>query len=121
MGSGDDNSRARMFHDERRADYGDVQVVWTGDSEKANMRQIGGEHYKTGKSECWDIVADHKLDYFQGQILRYVMRWNKKNGVEDLKKAEHFLQKYIELIAEGRVEDPVSHGVICPKTLGTVI
>lgn len=64
----------------------------------ANKRQVGGEHYKApGKVEHWDIVAQHDLDYFQGQITKYVMRWKKKNGVQDLKKAQHFLEKYIEL------------------------
>ena len=64
----------------------------------ANQRQIGGSHYKApGKVEHWDIVAQHGLDYFQGQITKYVMRWKKKGGIQDLKKAQHFLEKYIEI------------------------
>lgn len=64
----------------------------------ANDKQVGGTHYSTdGGLQHWDIVNVFKLDYFQGQITKYVMRWNKKNGVEDLKKAAHFLEKYIEL------------------------
>lgn len=62
----------------------------------ANDKQVGGGHYKGGM-EHWDIVAHHDLDYFQGQITKYVMRWKKKNGVQDLLKAQHFLEKYIEL------------------------
>ena len=69
----------------------------------ANQRQVGGEHYKTGGREHWDIVVEHDLDYFQGQITKYVMRWKKKNGVEDLRKAQHFLEKYIE-VAEAEDE-----------------
>jgi len=64
----------------------------------ANEKQVGGTHYSTdGGLQHWDIVNIFKLDYFQGQITKYVMRWNKKNGVEDLRKAAHFLEKYIEL------------------------
>lgn len=63
----------------------------------ANNRQVGGNHYKTGGEEHWDRVNRLQLDYFQGQITKYVERWKKKNGVEDLKKARHFLDKYIEL------------------------
>lgn len=64
----------------------------------ANDKQVGGAHYSTdGGLQHWDMVNIFKLDYFQGQITKYVMRWNKKNGVEDLKKAAHFLEKYIEL------------------------
>lgn len=63
----------------------------------ANDRQVGGQHYKTGGEEHWDRVARLDLDYFQGQITKYVERWKAKNGVEDLHKARHFLDKYIEL------------------------
>lgn len=64
----------------------------------ANDRQIGGNHYKTpGKLEHWDLVGMFEWDYFQGQITKYLMRWRKKNGLEDLEKARHYLDKYIEL------------------------
>lgn len=66
-------------------------------AEKANDRQVGGGHYKIGGEEHWDRVSRLNLDYFQGQITKYVERWKNKNGVEDLKKARHFLDKYIEL------------------------
>lgn len=65
----------------------------------ANERQIGGKHYKKdpGVIEHWDIVWQWGLDYFQGQITKYVMRWRDKGGLQDLEKARHFLDKYIEL------------------------
>ena len=66
----------------------------------ANDKQIAGSHYKTMTPDIpqhWDIVALHNLDYFQGQITKYVMRWKNKNGIQDLQKALHFLEKYIEL------------------------
>jgi hypothetical protein len=66
----------------------------------ANNQQVGGTHYKTGGEEHWDRVHRLNLDYFQGQITKYVERWKKKNGVQDLKKARHFLDKYIELQEE---------------------
>jgi hypothetical protein len=65
----------------------------------ANERQIGGSHYKVepGKEEHWDRVHRLGLDYFQGQITKYVERWKLKNGLQDLHKARHFLDKYIEV------------------------
>lgn len=63
----------------------------------ANQRQIGGEHYGLKEYQHWDIVDEFDLDYFQGQITKYVMRWKKKNGLQDLQKAQHFLEKYIAL------------------------
>ena len=65
--------------------------------EKANSYMIGGKHYQTS-IQHWDYVAANHLDYFQACITKYVTRWKKKNGLEDLKKAQHYLQKYIELI-----------------------
>ena len=66
----------------------------------ANDRQIGGTFYKQeGRVEHWDIVWQWRLDYFQGQITKYVMRHREKGGIQDLKKAHHFLEKYMELLA----------------------
>ena len=69
----------------------------------ANDRQVAGTHYqKDGKLQHWDLVAVYDWDYFQGQITKYIMRWKYKHDtpekrLEDLKKARHFLDKYIEL------------------------
>jgi hypothetical protein len=62
----------------------------------ANDKQVGGEHYKSD-IQHWDYVHANNLDYFQAQITKYVERHKKKNGKEDLEKAMHFLEKYIEL------------------------
>lgn len=63
----------------------------------ANEYQVGGEHYKKGKIQHWDYAASNNFDYFQGQVTKYVSRWKDKNGIQDLEKAKHFLEKYIEL------------------------
>ena len=61
----------------------------------ANDKQVGGNHYRT-EIQHWDWAAANELDYFQGCITKYVARHKKKNGLEDLLKAQHFLSKYIE-------------------------
>lgn len=63
----------------------------------ANAHQEGGSHYGLGTFQHWDMVNMFDLGYFEGQITKYVMRWRKKNGIEDLKKARHFLDKLIEV------------------------
>lgn len=64
----------------------------------ANETQIGGDHYKTGGEEHWDRMWRlYGRGYFVGCITKYVERYHKKNGFEDLKKARHFLDKLIEL------------------------
>lgn len=62
----------------------------------ANDRQVAGDHYKSS-IQHWDYVLANDLDYFQAQITKYVTRWKKKNGLVDLRKAQHFLDKYIEV------------------------
>ena len=63
----------------------------------ANDKQVSGTHYKVpGATEHWDIVIQHKLNYFEGAATKYIMRCRKKNGKADLEKALHFLEKYIE-------------------------
>ena len=64
---------------------------------KSNEKQIAGTHYKS-EIQHWDYVVANDLDYFQAQITKYVTRWKKKNGMTDLLKAQHFLEKYIEVI-----------------------
>lgn len=81
--------------------YGDVQRVER--KLTANDRQVGGDHYKTGGLQHWDLVQMFQWDYFQGQITKYLMRWRKKNGLEDLEKARHYLDKYIE-VERGKAE-----------------
>lgn len=61
----------------------------------ANDRQVGGSHYRA-PIQHWDYALANNMDYFQGQITKYVTRWKEKNGIMDLEKAQHFLEKYIE-------------------------
>jgi hypothetical protein len=65
---------------------------------RVNDNQVGGTHYKTA-IQHWDFVAQYGLGYFEGQVTKYVTRWRKKGGVQDLRKAKHFLDKLNELAA----------------------
>ena len=56
-------------------------------------------HYNRG-IEMWDYAHSHNLDFFEGNIVKYVTRWKEKNGVEDLHKAKQYLDKLIDLVGE---------------------
>lgn len=77
-------------------------VVADMERRAANERQEGGTHY-TAPIQHWDYVVAQGLGYFEGQITKYISRWRKKNGLEDLKKARHFLDKLIEEVEAGRI------------------
>lgn len=65
----------------------------------ANATQVGGLHYNQfGAWQHWDMAWYFKLDPFQYQITKYVMRYRDKGGMKDLQKARHFLDKYMELL-----------------------
>lgn len=63
---------------------------------QANENQIGGSHYKS-TYQHWDWVTEAEMPYLIAQITRYVSRWRKKNGIEDLEKAAHYMQKLNEV------------------------
>jgi hypothetical protein len=63
----------------------------------ANEQQVGGTHYKAKSIQPWDYIAANEIGYFEGNIIKYVSRWQDKGGVDDLKKARHYLDKLIEL------------------------
>jgi len=59
-------------------------------------------HYTAGKVECIDAIeaATEGLTGIEavctGNVIKYVWRWKRKNGVEDLKKARWYLEKLIQ-------------------------
>jgi hypothetical protein len=66
--------------------------------EKANNKQVGGVHYKTKDIQPWDAIHTWGLGFFSGNVVKYVARHREKNGIEDLKKARHYLDKLIEIM-----------------------
>jgi len=63
-------------------------------------KQVGGSHYKEG-IQPFDYIRANKMGFFEGNILKYITRYKKKNGLEDLLKAQHYLE---ELIADERAK-----------------
>jgi len=65
--------------------------------ERADDMQVGGNHYKDKSIQPWDYIIANDLGYLEGNVVKYVSRWKNKNGIEDLKKAQHYLAKLIEV------------------------
>lgn len=64
---------------------------------EANKTQVGGTHYKTGTLEHWDWCELQGVGYLEGCATKYVARFRDKAGRQDLEKAQHYVQKLIEL------------------------
>lgn len=63
----------------------------------ANNIQHGGDHYQRKRIQPWDYIEANGLGFFDGNAIKYLTRWKDKNGIEDLKKARHYIDKLIEI------------------------
>lgn len=62
----------------------------------SEVKQVGGTHYKTSGDQHWDLIDRYDIPYLEATASKYVVRWRKKNGVEDLEKAVSYLEKVRE-------------------------
>jgi hypothetical protein len=63
----------------------------------ANAKQIDGAHYKKLKIQPWDYIVANNIPYLEGSAIKYLTRWRDKGGIQDLQKAQHFVEKLIEV------------------------
>lgn len=68
----------------------------------ARDSQVGGNHYRQFKIQPWDVIDEYGLDFYRGNVVKYLLRAGHKGvKLEDLKKARHYLDRVIE-IEEGK-------------------
>jgi len=68
-------------------------------------QQIGGTHYKDMPIQPAEYNQKNGLGFIEGSVVKYVSRLKNKNGIQDLKKARHFLDLLIEM--ESKPEETV--------------
>lgn len=65
------------------------------------------DHYTQGKVECIDAIESATTGLvgieavYTGQVMKYMWRWKRKNGVEDLRKAQFYLNRLITKVTKG--------------------
>ena len=59
--------------------------------------QVGGNHYDM-KIQPIDFIMENNIGFCEGNIIKYVCRYENKNGIEDLRKA----RQYLEFLAKNR-------------------
>lgn len=59
-------------------------------------KQVAGNHYNKHNIQVWDIIDEYGLDYYKGNILKYVLR-NKMDVYQDMEKAQHYIEKWLEV------------------------
>jgi hypothetical protein len=60
-------------------------------------KQVAGNHYKDLPIQPVEYIYANALGYFEGNVVKYISRWRKKNGIADLEKAKHYIELLIEL------------------------
>jgi hypothetical protein len=63
---------------------------------KASDIQIGGDHYASLKIQPTEFIHANGVPFIEGNVIKYVMRHRQKNGIEDLKKARHYIDLLIQ-------------------------
>ncbi len=54
--------------------------------------QVGGNHYTKFPIQPYEFISKNDLSFFQGNVVKYVCRYQRKGGAEDLKKIVHYCQ-----------------------------
>jgi hypothetical protein len=73
------------------------------ESNNANAQQYGGDHYVNMGVQPWKameawMTPEAFAGFLRGNAIKYLARADKKGGVEDLKKARHYLDKLLEVL-----------------------
>ena len=68
----------------------------------ATSTQIGGNHYKDCKIQPTEFIHANNIPFIEGNIIKYVVRHRSKNGIEDLKKARHYIDLLINFEYESK-------------------
>lgn len=57
--------------------------------------QVGGSHYKDLPIQPVEYIHANGIGFLAGNVIKYVTRYKAKSGMEDLKKARHYIDLLI--------------------------
>lgn len=69
-------------------------IVSNADIDKeitVSVKQIGGTHYKDMAIQPIEFILANDLNFCEGNVIKYICRYAKKGGIEDLQKAKHYI------------------------------
>ena len=62
----------------------------------ATSKQVGGDRYAVMNIQPIEFILANELGFCEGNVIKYLCRYRRKNGLEDLKKARQYLDFLIE-------------------------
>ena len=71
----------------------------------ASDTQIGGSHYKDKAIQPWTAMEswmspEEFEGFLRGNVIKYIARYKEKDGLKDVLKAKHYLEKLLECLEE---------------------
>ena len=63
---------------------------------KSYKKQVGGNHYKNYKIQPAEFIIKNNIGFCEGNIIKYILRFKEKGGVQDLEKAKHYIELLID-------------------------
>ncbi len=63
---------------------------------KSFKKQVGGSHYKNYKIQPVEFIIKNNIGFVEGNIIKYILRFKEKGGVQDLEKAKHYIELLID-------------------------
>jgi len=69
---------------------------------RTRITQIGGDHYRCKTIQPWDAMEcwmspEQFKGFLRGNAIKYLARCDDKGGMEDIKKAGHYIAKMQEV------------------------
>jgi hypothetical protein len=63
---------------------------------KSSEKQVGGKHYLKYKIQPVEFIIKNNIGFVEGNIIKYILRFKEKGGVQDLNKAKHYIELLID-------------------------
>lgn len=64
--------------------------------ELASSKQVAGNHYREFAIQPSEFIHRNGIGFLEGNVIKYLCRYKKKNGKQDLEKAKHYIELLIE-------------------------
>lgn len=87
----------------KRVLTGALDSVLPAVDNNADQQQVGGNHYKDLSVQPWVameswMTTEQFAGFLRGNAIKYLARCDSKGGLEDVKKAQHYIQKLLEVL-----------------------
>jgi len=60
-------------------------------------KQIGGNHYQKYEIEPIEFITRNNIPFIEGNVIKYLVRWRDKGGIQDIDKCIHYLEMLKDL------------------------